>query len=143
MIFLDQIILTAVVVCILSNSHIQKALTKATVGTLWGEDPTPLMACVCVALSLCRLLLSPSGELVTDENKIGHGHSAHNSKADPLSSLNPAQRQFSAALLSAEEEQVTTHHIQLSCPSVYVSQQLIVPHIWVTKVIMRNTFSST
>ena len=128
-------------VCILSNSHIQKALTKATAGTLWGEDPTPLMACVCVALSLCRLLLCPSCEPVTDENK--SIHSAHNNKANLLSSLNPAQRLFSAAQLSAEEEQVMTPRFQLSYPSAHVSQQLLVPHIRVTQLIMRNTSSLT
>ena len=90
----------------------QKALTKVTVGSLWDEDRIPLIACVCVALSLCRLLLGQSCESVTDENK--NGHLAHANKTISVPSIKLAQRPLSAAPLSAKEEQVRGHRAELS-----------------------------
>ena len=88
------------------------ALAKATVGSLWGEDPVPLMACVCVALSLCRLLLSRSSESVTDEND--NGRLKHKNITMPLPSIDPVHRTVSTEPLTVEEEQVKARHVLLS-----------------------------
>ena len=89
----------------------QNALKKTAVGSLWGEDPIPLMACACVVLSLCRMLLSRSCDPVTDENK--NSQVTHTNITNTGASVKAVQHPTSAGPLSAEEEQVLTHHVHL------------------------------
>jgi hypothetical protein len=90
----------------------QNALKKSAVGSLWGEDPTPLMACVCVALSLCRMLITRSCDPVTDENN--NSQVAHTNITNTDASGKAVQHPISVGPLSAEEEQVGTYHLHQS-----------------------------
>jgi hypothetical protein len=101
----------------------QNALKKSAVGALWGEDPTPLMACVCVALSLCRLLLTRSCDPVTDENN--NSQVTHTNITNTDASGKAVQHPISVGPLSAEEEQVLTHHVHLS---LYLENSVLLDH---------------
>lgn len=91
----------------------QNALKKSAVGSLWDEDPIPLMACVCVALSLCRMLLTRSCDPVTDENSNGQVANTNNNITNTDTSVK-AVHQISVGPLSVDEEQVLIHHVHLS-----------------------------
>lgn len=114
----------------------QNALKQSAVGSLWDEDPIPLMACVCVALSLCRMLLTRSCDPVTDENS--NGQVAHTNVTNTDTSVK-AVHPISVGPLSAEEEQVLIHHVHLS---PYLAHPIQLDHTPNTRLIMLHSHNT-